>query len=168
MASTSKRSASQQPAIAAAASSGMSPALASARARAPSTSSMAWSQARSDTTALMASVEKVGPNRPPSGGCGKKGRLLVPLQVDVEDQDTALVTSHQRGPDVGVGDGGEDGVDRVRGLLVREVHARHQVLEQAAREDDDLDVRGLRPAVGVRHGPGFEGREMILALGPRP
>src|SRR3984893_8453527 len=164
MASTSNRSAWQQPAMVTAASRGITPTRASAAASAASKSSMACSQARSETVARMASVEKVGPKRPPSGG--KKGRLSVALHVDVEDEHATLVPSHQGGPHVGVGDGREHRIGRVGDFLVREVDARHEVLEQAAREHQDLDVRSLEPPVRVRNLAGLDGQEAELTLGP--
>src|SRR5439155_15780289 len=142
MASRSKRSARQLPAMADAASSGISPTLASAAARAASTSSIAWSQARSEKAARIASVEKAGPKRLPvdAGSGGKKGCLSVALHVDVEDQYAALVARHEGGPDRPIADGREHGVGGVGGFLVREVDVRDLVLEKAPREHEDLDV----------------------------
>ena len=46
---------------------------------------------------------------------------------------------------------GEHGIGGVRLLLVREVEAGHEPLEQPAREHADDDVRRLQTPVGRRH-----------------
>ena len=57
----------------------------------------------------------------------------------------------------------EHGVGGVRLGLVGEVDARHDVLEQPAREDDDLEVRRLQAAVRPRHAAGLDGDELEAA-----
>ena len=53
---------------------------------------------------------------------------------------------------------------RVR-RLAREVDARVQMLQQPAREDDDVDVRRLGSAVAVGNRSGLHGLEDALAVG---
>src|SRR5438309_8928113 len=67
---------------------GMRPMRASARASAASTSSIACTQARSDTVASITSVLRLGPK---SASDGKEDRLLFALQPDVEMQHATTV-----------------------------------------------------------------------------
>src|SRR5437868_14009203 len=95
---------------------GMRPIRDSARASAASTSSIACTQARSDTVASITSVLRLGPN---SASDGKEHRLLLALQPDVEMQHAPAILGDQRLPAarlhevehpmgrVGLGAGGE-------------------------------------------------------------
>src|SRR5438067_13889079 len=67
---------------------GMMPIRASARASAASTSSIACTQARSDTVASIASVLRLGPK---SALDGKEDRLPFALQPDVEVQHATAI-----------------------------------------------------------------------------
>src|ERR1700682_1166274 len=69
-----------------AAAAGMRPMRDSARASAASTSSIACTQARSDTVASITSVLRLGPK---SASDGKEHRLPFALQPDVEVQHAA-------------------------------------------------------------------------------
>src|SRR5438270_10845011 len=74
---------------------GMIPIRDSARASAASTSSIAWTQARSDTVANITSVLEPGPN---SESDGKQDRLPFALQPDVEVQHAPAIRREQRLP----------------------------------------------------------------------
>src|SRR5205814_4984221 len=90
---------------------------------------------------------------------GKEHRLAVALEVDVEakravlrygDERRAIFRRQRR----------EDGIARVRGLLVREVDARQQVLQEAAREDVGGDVRRLAAPARTGDCAGLDGHEL--------
>src|SRR3989442_3601040 len=107
---------------------GMRPIRASARASAASTSSIACTQARSDTVASIRSVLRLGPK---SASDGKEHRLPVTLQPDVEVQHATAILRDQGLPARGL----YDVANRIPcvGLrLVRKINPRHQVAEQAA------------------------------------
>ena len=103
------------------------------------------------------------PRRTPSGV--EEHRLVGALQADVEaveaglgriglgHQRVAAVGRHQRQDRVG-------GVGRIAG----EVDAREQPLQQAAREDADIDVRRLQRAAGTRHLARLDGGEGEAAV----
>src|SRR5712692_2551531 len=78
-----------------AAAPGMMPIRDSARARAASTSSIACTQARSDTVTSIKSVLRLGPK---SASDGKEDRLPFALQPDVEVQHATATLRDQRLP----------------------------------------------------------------------
>src|SRR5256712_8227093 len=106
---------------------GMRPIRDSARASAASTSSIACTQARSDTVASITSVLRLGPK---SASDGKEDRLPFALQPDVEVQHATAILR-----DKGLPARRFDEVqDRIGGgglRLVRKVHPRHQGTGQA-------------------------------------
>ena len=127
-----------------AAAVGMRPNRDSARARAASTSSIACTQARSETVASIKSVLRLGPNR---ASDGKEHRLPFALQPDVEVQHTTATLRDQRLPARRINEV-QDRIGRVGFRLVGKIHPRHQVTEQAPRKDRT----GGAPA-GVRRAP---------------
>src|SRR4051794_445595 len=77
----------------------------------------------------------------PSSSEGEEGGLMGSLEVDVEVVPAFGGLGDQRGPGGVVGQGGEDGVARVRLRLVAEVDAGREPVQQAARVDEHREVR---------------------------
>src|SRR3954454_10765089 len=120
MASGSNRSAREDARMAAEASDGVRPARASTVASAASASSIACSQARSDTASRSASGTKMALKSPSEG----KERGLAPaLEADVEVQPVVVLHGHER---LGVVDEDEDRVGRIGVGLVGEIDARDE------------------------------------------
>src|SRR5260370_32348065 len=119
-----------------AAAAGMMPIRDSAWARAASTSSIACTQARSDTVISIKSVLRLGPK---SASDGKENRLPFALQPDVEVQH-ATATLRDQPLSTRRLDEVQHRIGRVGGRLVGEVHPRHQVTEQATREDGHVPM----------------------------
>src|SRR5256712_9675979 len=113
---------------------GMRPIRDSARASAASTSSIACTQARSDTVASISSVLRLGPK---SASDGKEHRLPGALQPDVEVQHATAILRDQ-----GLAARGLDEVqNRIHcvGLrLVRKINPGPHVTGQAPGEDPDV------------------------------
>src|SRR5881227_2734806 len=106
---------------------GMRPVRDSALASAASTSSIACTQARSDTVASMTSVLRLGPK---SASDGKENRLPFALQPDVEVQHPAGILRDEGLPARGL----DEVQSRIRGIgfrLVGKIHPRHQVTQQS-------------------------------------
>src|SRR5216683_2238155 len=108
----------------------------SAWARAASTSSIACTQARSDTVTSIKSVLRLGPK---SASDGKEHGLLFALQPNVEVQHATATLRDQRLPTRRL-DEVQHRIGRVGIRLVRKVHSRHQVTKQAAGENRDVEV----------------------------
>src|SRR5216683_6034822 len=124
----------------------MMPIRDSACARAASTSSIACTQARSDTVTNIKSVLRLGPK---SASDGKEHRLPFALQPDVEVQHATATLRDQRLPTRWL-DEVQHRIRRVGGRLVGEIHPGDQVTEQATREDGHVPVRGLHPPIRGR------------------
>src|SRR5438128_12035999 len=122
-----------------AAAAGMTPTRDSPRARAASTSSIACTQARSDTVTNIKSVLRLGPK---SESDGKEHRLLFALQPDVEVQHATAALRDERLP-TRRGDEVQNRIGRVGLSLVRKIHPRHQVTKQATSENRDVEVGRL-------------------------
>src|SRR6478752_1805758 len=94
-------------------------------------------------------------------------RLLLALQPHVKAVEGGAGRVFA-GRDQGVAASGLDRVQhRILGVglgLVREIYAGVGVARHAAGEDDDGEVRRLRPRVGADHAPGLYGLEAVLAL----
>src|SRR5437588_12866361 len=118
-----------------AAAAGMRPIRASARASAASTSSIACTQARSDTVASITSVLRLGPK---SASDGKEDGLPFALQPDVEVQHASAVLRDEGLPARRL-DKVQNRVGGVGLSLVRKIHPRYQVTEQAPRKDRDVE-----------------------------
>src|ERR1700674_995905 len=132
-----------------AAATGMTPIRDSAWARAASTSSIACTQARSETVTSINSVLRLGPK---SASDGKEHRLPLALQPDVEVQHASAIFRDERLPARRL-DEVENRIGRVGLRLVGKIHPRHQVTEQAPREDRHVQVRSLHPTIrGGRRG----------------
>src|SRR5438270_2541240 len=142
----------------------MIPTRACTRASAASTSSIACTQAASETTARIRSLPRLGPK---SRSDGKEHRLLLALQTDVEVQHAAIVPGDER-RSPGRFDRVEDGIAGVR-RLVGKIHPGHQVAKKPARKDGDIDVGSLGRTVR-RRARRFRDDEMkrALRIGPAP
>src|SRR5437016_4496945 len=142
---------------------GMIPIRDSARASAASTSSIAWTQARSDTVANITSVLEPGPN---SESDGKEDRLPFALQPDVEVQHAPAIRRDQRLPS-GRLDEVQNRIGRVGIRLVRKVQPGHQMAKQAPGENGDIEVGRLHPSVwrGYRAGLGGPKAERAFGVG---
>ena len=101
--------------------------------------------------------------RPERRHTSEERRLPLALEVDVEAQSAVLRLCDQGRP-LGLGELREHRIRGVRLLLVREVEARHDPLQETAREDADHEVRRLRPAVGPGDGARLEGDELEPAV----
>src|SRR3984893_12447936 len=135
--------------MASAAAAGMTPIRDSARASAASTSSIAWTQARSETVASIISVLRLGPKR---ASDGKEHRLPLALQPDVEVQHATATLRDERLPARRL-DEVENRIGPVGLRLVRKVQTCDEVTEQATREDRHVQVRSLHPTIrGRRRG----------------
>src|SRR5438270_1499748 len=134
---------------------GMRPMRASARASAASTSSIACTQARSDTVASITSVLRLGPK---SASDGKEDGLPFTLQPDVEVQHATAILR-----DEGLAARRLDEVqNRIGGIglgLVRKVQPRHQVTEQAPGKDRDVEVWCLHASIRRGHGAWLDARK---------
>src|SRR5438477_1734632 len=122
---------------------GMRPIRDSARASAASTSSIACTQARSDTVASITSVLRLGPK---SASGGKEDRLPFALQPDVEVQHATAMLRDQGLPACRL----DEVQNRIGGVglcLIRKIHPRHQVTEQAPCENRDVEVRRLHASI---------------------
>src|SRR5918997_2822186 len=159
----SKRPASQHSEIASAASAGITPARASATARAPSASSIACSQARSSTASRITSGMNIGPKRLSDI---EEPSLPIALQTYVEAQRAIFVRrlGDERGAQVGVLDRGEDRVDGVGLFLVGKVHACSHAFEQAPGKNRYPDVGRRGPVVGARDDSRLDRQELVAAL----
>ena len=133
----------------------------------PRPSSSARNQASSDTAAAAPPRAKV-PSKSPltrrsrsrgrsyrsavpkSGSYREEDRLAVALEVDVEPVAVVGGRGDQRLPRGVVGQRPQDGVLGVGVGLVGEVDPRDDPVEDAPREDRDVDVRRLQAAVAVR------------------
>src|SRR5438034_3670981 len=116
---------------------GIRPIRDSARASAASTSSIACTHARSDTVASITSVLRLGPK---SASDGKEDRLLFALQPHVEVQHATALLRDESLPARRL----DEVQNRIGGVglrLVRKIHPRHQVTEQAAGKHRDVEVR---------------------------
>src|SRR3954447_20165224 len=131
-----------------AAASGTSPTAAQARTSAASTSSMAWSHAR-PVTASAAPPRAKTPDHTASEG--EEDGLTLALEPDVEAVAAVAVGAREQRAAPRRGDGGEDGIGGVRLLLVGEVDPRDAAVQQAAREDGDVEVGRLERAVARGH-----------------
>src|SRR5260370_37641686 len=100
------------------ASGGMRPTRDSARARAASTSSIACTQARSETVAIINSVLRLGPK---SASDGREDRLPFTLESDVEVQHATAALRDQRFPTGGF-DEAQYCIGRGGGRRVMEIH----------------------------------------------
>src|SRR6266571_4770578 len=114
---------------------GIRPIRDSARASAASTSSIACTQARSDTVASITSVLRLGPK---SASDGKEDRLPFALQPDVEAQHATAILRDKGLPACRL-DEVQDWIVGVGLRLVRKVHPCHQVTEQAAGKHRDVE-----------------------------
>src|ERR1700694_2905672 len=143
-----------------AAAAGMTPIRDSARARAASTSSIACTQARSDTVTSIKSVLRLGPK---SASDGKEDRLPFALQPDVEVEHAPAILRDQRLATRRL----NEVQNRIGGVglrLIRKIHPRHQVTEQTPGENRDVEVGRLRAPVRRRRSAGLGGREAECAL----
>src|ERR1700716_4288331 len=129
-----------------AAAAGMTPTRDSARANAASTSSIACTQARSDTVTNISSVLRLGPK---SASDGKEHCLPFALQPDVEVQHATTIFRDQRLATRRL-DEVESRIGRVSLRLVRKIHPCHQVTEQASGKHRHVEVRRLQPSVWRR------------------
>src|SRR3984893_419474 len=150
--------------MASAAAAGMTPIRDSARASAASTSSIAWTQARSETVASIISVLRLGPKR---ASDGKEHRLPLALQPDVEVQHPTAILRDERVPTRRL-DQVENWIGRVGLRLVGKIHPRHQVTEQATREDRHVQVRSLHPTIRGRRRGWLDRDKAERALGVCP
>ena len=154
--------------MAAAASAGMSPARASARASAASKSSIAWSTLPSEKTCDNASVaDKLSINRVNMyrSYTSKNTVSASPCRwISMDHRPGSPAAGAPGGWRAALRDERQHRIARVRGL-VRKVHARVQLLQQSARQDDDVDVRRLGSAVAVRNRTGPDRLEDALAVG---
>src|SRR5438132_12819963 len=144
-----------------AAAVGMRPSRDSARANAASTSSMACTQARSETVTIIKSVLRLGPK---SASDGKEHRLPFALQPDVEVQHATVILRDQRLAARRL-DEVESRIGRVGLRLVRKIHPRHQVTEQASGKHRYVEVGRLRASVWGQRCAGLDGVEAERAFG---
>src|SRR2546421_10315516 len=131
-----------------AAADGWRPVGASARASAASTSSIACTQARSDTVTSITSVLRLGPK---SASDGKEDRLPFALQPDVEVQHATTILRDEGLPARRL----DEVQNRIGGIgfgLVRKVHPRHQVTEPAPGKERDVEGRRLQAPNRRGHG----------------
>src|SRR5712692_7871576 len=147
-----------------AAAAGMMPIRDSAWARAASTSSIACTQARSDTVTSIKSLLRLGPK---SASDGKDHRLPFALQPDIEVQHAGATLRDQRLPARRL-DEVQHRIGRVGLRLVGKMHSRHQVTEKATREDGHVQVRGLHPTIRGRSRGWLDDDKAERALGVRP
>src|SRR2546425_1684252 len=134
---------------------GMRPMRASARASAASTSSIACTQARSDTVASITSVLRLGPK---SASDGKEDRLPFALEPDVEVQHATAILRDKGLPPRGL-DEVQDWIGGVGLRLVRKIHPRHQVTKQSPGENRDIEVRRLHASIRRGHSSRLERRD---------
>src|SRR2546426_4559561 len=134
---------------------GMRPMRASARASAASTSSIACTQARSDTVACITSVLRLGPK---SASDGKEHRLPVALQPDVEVQHATAILRDKGLPARGL-DEVENRIAAVGLHLVRKIHPRHQGTKQSTAENRDVEVSPLLAFIRPGHTSWLNRRE---------
>src|ERR1700730_13044593 len=113
------------------AAAGITPIRDSARASAASTSSIACTQARSDTVTNINSVLRLGPK---SASDGKEHRLPLALQPDVEVQHPTAIFRDERLAARRLHEV-QRRIDRVGLRLVGKVQTCDEVTEQATRED---------------------------------
>src|ERR1700737_2383193 len=147
-----------------AAAAGMTPIRDSARANAASTSSIACTQARSDTVTSINSVLRLGPK---SASDGKEHRFPLALQPDVEVQHVTAIFRDERLPACGL-DEVESRIGRVGLRLVRKVQTCDEVTEQATREDRHVQVRSLHPTIRGKHRGWLDRDKAERALGICP
>src|SRR2546430_4396939 len=126
---------------------GMRPIRDCARASAASTSSIACTQARSDTVASITSVLRLGPK---SASDGKEDGLPFALQPDVEVQHATTILRDEGVPARRL-DEVQNWIGGIGLGLVRKIHPRHQVTEQAPGKHRDVEVRSLHAAIRLRH-----------------
>src|ERR687891_236194 len=131
----------------------MTPAAASARARATSASSMAASSAWSLTAAATGPRARIPAWRPPSSGI-EECRLVRSLEVDVEPIAVGAALGDKACPLLLIADRAENGVGGIGGHFVCEVDPGRDGLQQAAGEDQEVDARRL-----VRGSPRLEGED---------
>src|ERR1700694_5729952 len=143
---------------------GMTPIRDSARANAASTSSIACTQARSDTVTNINSVLRLGPK---SASDGKEHRLPLALQPDVEVQHATATLRDERLAPRRL-DQVENRIARVGLALVGKIDPCHQGTEQASREYRDVEVGRLRASVWRLRCARFDGQEAERAFGVRP
>src|SRR5579885_3309455 len=144
MAATSNNSTLQQAAMASAASGGMTPARASARASAASKVSIPCTCAPDEKTADICAVlnkASSGSGMADSPSDVEERGLVRALQDDVEAVDNRCAIGLTAGQQGGASFGRNVLQHRIFGVgrLVGEVEARHGVVEQAARKDGDTD-----------------------------
>src|SRR5438067_5605930 len=121
----------------------MRPIRDSARASAASTSSIACTQARSDTVASITSVLRLGPK---SASDGKEDRLPFALQPDVEVQHATAMRGDEGLPACRL----DEVQNRIGGVglrLIRKIHPRYQMTEQASGKDRDVEVGRLHASI---------------------
>src|SRR5712692_10745705 len=147
-----------------AAATGMRPIRDSARANAASTSSIACTQARSDTVTSINSVLRLGPK---SASDGKEHRFPLALQPDVEVQHATAIFGDERVLTRRL-DEVQSRSGRVGLALVGKIHARHQVTKQASREHGDVEVRRLHASAWRQCCAGLDGHEAERAFGVGP
>src|SRR2546429_5850771 len=134
---------------------GMMPIRASARASAASTSSIACTQARSDTVASITSVLRLGPK---SASDGKEDSLPFALQPDVEVQHAIAMLRDEGLPACRL----DEVQNRIGGVglrLVRKIHPGHPVPGQTPRKDRDVEVRRLHASIRRGHSAWLDRRE---------
>src|SRR5688572_9869729 len=88
----------------------------------------------------------------------EEGGFALALQNDVPFENAAALAPGDEGWPPRGRDETEERIASVRGL-VREIHARRQLLEQAAHEDRHHEVRRLGPSLRPRHRTGLDRRE---------
>src|SRR6202521_3505719 len=143
---------------------GMTPIRDSARANAASTSSIACTQARSDTVSIINSVLRLGPK---SASDGKEHRFPLALQPDVEVQHATAIFRDERLLARRL-DEVESWIGRVGLGFVRKIHPRHKVTEQASREHRHVQVRSLHPTIRGRRRGWLDRDKAERALGVCP
>src|SRR5262249_17033646 len=132
-------------------------------ASARSASRSACSQARLETASRTAAGTKIASKRPSDG---KERRLTLALQADVEAE-SVDVTARDEGRACRLAELGEDRIRRVRLLLLREVDARREPLQEPAGEHGDREMRGLQPAVRPVDAARLHGHEVEAPVGVR-
>src|ERR1700738_4477456 len=143
---------------------GMTPIRDSARANAASTSSIACTQARSDTVTSINSVLRLGPK---SASDGKEHRLPLALQPDVEVQHATAIFRDERLPARRL-DEVQNWIGRVGLRLVGKVQACDELTEQATREDRHVQVGSLHPTIRGRRRGWLDRDKAERALGVCP
>src|SRR4051812_32736855 len=95
---------------------------------------------------------------------GEEDGLIGALEMDVEAVAAVLAGRDEGGPGIVVREAGEHRVGGVGLLLVLEVQPRDDLVQEAAGEDRQVDVRGLLAAVRRGHRAGLEREDRPRAL----